>query len=90
MAYNIFLNQTSANRSAEVTVKSGQHLTVNIQGTATIQLISNPFGSDTLNDVVFQTISISGVYEITSDNEIFVNISAVSGSVSISSSGESN
>ena len=89
MSYNIFRDQTVVARSEPVQVIPGALLTVYISGTGTVELISNPFDNPA-KDVVFQTVTASGVFEVSIDKPIIVDITAVTGSIDVAVSGEVN
>jgi hypothetical protein len=56
-------------------------ISINITGTASVNIISNPF-DDPTKDLVLTTLTASGQYVVSSAQNILINVTAVTGTVS--------
>jgi hypothetical protein len=78
------LSVTAPTRSSELFCPALSTVCVHITGTATVKVISNPFG-DAAKDLVLSTISTAGAtnYVIASAINLIVDVTAVTGTVSV-------
>lgn len=67
-------------RSLALYAPANSTLCINVNGTATVVIKSNPF-SDPTKDVTLQTVSASTEYAITTAKYIVVDVTAISGTV---------
>lgn len=67
-------------RSNTIYAPANSTLCVNVSGTATVVIKSNPF-SDPAKDVTLQSVSTSTEYAITTAKYVLVDVTAVSGTV---------
>jgi len=75
------LSVTAATRSGGTYCPALSTVCINISGTATVKIISNPFGVSGMDNVL-TTISASGDYVVDSAAVIVVDVTAVTGTVS--------
>jgi hypothetical protein len=71
---------TIAKRGNELYAPANSRICVNVSGTATVLIKSNPFGVDAM-DVTLTTLSASGEYLLQYAAMIVVHVTAVSGTV---------
>jgi hypothetical protein len=71
---------TTAKRSQTVYAPANSRICVNVSGTTTVLIKSNPFGVDAM-DVTLTTLSASGEYLLQYAAMIVVHVTAVSGTV---------
>lgn len=75
------LSVTVPTRSGGIYCPANSTVCINIVGTATVKIISNPFGVSAM-DKDLQTITATGHYVVASAAVIVVDVTAVSGTVS--------
>jgi hypothetical protein len=75
------LSVTTATRSGGTYCPALSTVCINISGTATVKIISNPFGVNAM-DTVLTTVTVSGNYVVDSAAVIVVDVTAVTGTVS--------
>lgn len=87
MSIRLFTDQTIAARSETIPVVTGDTISIYINGTASVQIIANPFESNT-KDIVMETITTSSIYSIPANFKAVVNIASVTGSIDVLASTE--
>lgn len=74
---------TAIIRSTALYCSSFTTISIDISGTASVQIILNPFdGVPTLKDKVMTTLTTSGTYVVPGAGAYLINVTAVTGTVS--------